>query len=71
MKFKLRMVVEATYEVSPNNYGKPHPTPQEMLNIDIDNVTEDPMAFIDNCVDQADMDVPGYTFEVTGEVVEE
>ncbi len=72
MRFKLRMVVEATFEVDPKNYGDPILTdPQEMLAIDIDAIRNDPEAWMGNAIDEAEQETPGYVFEVTGEVVED
>jgi hypothetical protein len=69
------MVVEATFDVDPNIYKSHKELPdlpaQEMLAIDIDNVRTTPEDWLGSIIDKAEAEMPGYRFEVTGEVVEE
>jgi len=55
-KFKLTLTATIEYEAVPVDYGTDDPT--EMLQIDIDNVTNDPFIIFD-----------GAQFMVTGEIL--
>lgn len=56
-KLKLTLTATIEYDANPFDYGTDNPT--EMLQIDVDNVTEDPFIMFD-----------GALFMVTGEIIE-